>query len=71
MVSESEELHLQAAVHRLRLEFKGEFAEEMISAEIENAASRWSDAPVRQFVPVLAERTVRDHLRQRHIARGA
>jgi hypothetical protein len=60
---DDEQRHLDAAAQRLSREFGDAFPAETVENTLQTAVSTWSDAPVRQFVPVLAERFTRDQLR--------
>jgi hypothetical protein len=57
------EIALAQLTRRLVRQFENVIAPELVTATVASIASRWHDAPVQDFVPLLAERRSRDHLR--------
>ena len=51
-------------VERLTREFPGEETPPVIEQEVRRRFAEWADAPVRDFVPMLAERRSRERLRE-------
>jgi hypothetical protein len=50
---------IEAAVDRLARGFKGAVSREVISSYVREAVKLWSDARVKTFVPLLAEKSAR------------
>jgi arsenate reductase (thioredoxin) len=55
--------HLHAVAARLGNEFAGLFSTETIDRYLQESADQFANAPIRDFVPVLAERFARERLR--------
>lgn len=55
--------HLAPVADRVSREFAGTFSPETVERYLEESLSRWSDARITTHIPVLAERFVRQHLR--------
>jgi arsenate reductase len=55
--------HLHAAAARLAAEFAGAFSVETIERFLRESADQFQDAPVRDFIPLMAERFARERLR--------
>jgi hypothetical protein len=49
---------------RLYSEFDGVIDAQQIEAVIEDSLTRWADAPIQTYIPVLAERYARERLRE-------
>jgi erythromycin esterase-like protein len=56
---------MEAAVDRLTVTFKDSVTRETVSAIVEESAQMWSDARVKTFVPLLAERTAKQRIKER------
>jgi arsenate reductase (thioredoxin) len=55
--------HLHAVAVRLRDEFAGIFSTDTIDRYLQESADRFKGAPIRDFVPVMADRFARERLR--------
>jgi arsenate reductase (thioredoxin) len=55
--------HLHAVAARLGIEFAGLFSTETIDRYLQESADQFANAPIRDFIPVLAERFARERLR--------
>jgi arsenate reductase (thioredoxin) len=55
--------HLHAVAARLGNEFAGLFSTETIDRYLQESADQFANAPIRDFIPVLAERFARERLR--------
>jgi protein-tyrosine-phosphatase len=55
--------HLHSAAARLGSEFAGVFSVETIDRYLQESGDRFVDAPVRDFIPLIAERFARERLR--------
>jgi arsenate reductase (thioredoxin) len=55
--------HLHAVARRLSDEFAGVFSTETIDRYLQESADRFVDAPIRDFIPIMAERFARERLR--------
>jgi hypothetical protein len=55
---------IEAAADRLTRSFKGTVSRDVISAYLRESMQQWSDARVKTFVPVLAERYARRRIRE-------
>jgi hypothetical protein len=62
------EHQIEGVVRRVAPVFDGSVAVADIEAEVRRCFAAWADAPVRDFVPVLAERQVRDRIRREQSA---
>jgi hypothetical protein len=63
-LSESEEAAIKPSVAHLGRQFQGQVPPEELEAAIRGCFAHWSDARVRDFVPILAERCARAHIEQ-------
>jgi protein-tyrosine-phosphatase len=61
---------IQHAVERLSGEFRGIFSPETVARCMDDSVTRWSDATVQTFVPLLAERFTRERLQATAQAEG-
>jgi arsenate reductase len=55
--------HLHAVARRLGAEFVGVFSPETIDRYLQESADRFADAPIRDYIPIMAERFARERLR--------
>jgi hypothetical protein len=55
---------IEAAVDRLTVTFKDSITRETVSAIVEESAQLWSDARVKTFVPLLAERSAKRRIKE-------
>jgi len=62
-----ESREIQHVIDRLETEFFGQLPDDVIAQTVRECAERWSDAPIKVFVPLLVERCAVEALR----ARGA
>jgi hypothetical protein len=63
VVSQDEELRLQATERQLVREFGPVLGEDRVRADVQDVLHRYDDAPVRTFLAVLVEREARARLR--------
>ena len=63
VVSQDEELRLQATERQLVREFGPVLGEDRVRADVQDVLHRYDDAPVRTFLAVLVERETRARLR--------
>ena len=70
MASNSEQHNLHGITERLVGEFDGVLPPQQVAAELRKTLRQYDDAPVKMFVPVIAEREARERLRDllRHSA---
>lgn len=54
---------VEGVVRRIRVALGGVVDERVIEAEVRASFAEWGDAPVRDFIPLLAERRVLELLR--------
>lgn len=66
-LTDKEEAAIRPTVAHLGRQFHGEVPPDELEAAIRGCFGQWSDARVREFVPILAERCAREHIQQ---ARG-
>lgn len=64
MRHDDEERQLQSACQDLVIEFGERLEHTDVAARFEAVVSRYDDAPIRTFVPVLAQREARAQLRE-------
>jgi protein-tyrosine-phosphatase len=55
--------HLHVVARRLGDEFSGVFSTETIDRYLQESADQFVDAPIRDFIPIMAERFARERLR--------
>ena len=55
---------IEAAVDRLDRSFKGAVPRELIASYVRESAQMWSDARVKTFVPLLAEKSAKRRIRE-------
>jgi hypothetical protein len=63
-LSDDEEATIGPTVAHLGRQFNGEVPSEELETAIRGCFANWSDARVRDFVPILAERCAREHINQ-------
>jgi hypothetical protein len=61
---EDEQRQLAAACRDLVIEFGERLPEADVAARFEGVVHRYSQAPIRTFIPVLAQREAREQLRE-------
>jgi hypothetical protein len=63
-LTEDEEAAIGATVAHLGRQFQGEVPPQELETAIRGCFANWSDARVRDFVPILAERCAREQINQ-------
>ena len=60
-LTDAEEAAIGPTVVHLGRQFHGDVPPEELEAAVRGCFAHWSDARVREFVPILAERCAREH----------
>jgi hypothetical protein len=61
-LTEGEEAAIGPTVAHLGRQFQGEVPPEKLESAIRGCFANWSDAKVRDFIPILAERCAREQI---------